>query len=320
MGRGAGGAAVSRRRSALRNRVEYGAYLLGRALAHRAGPRVLARVGGTVGDLYLATGRRRREILEFNLRLAFPGMTPADRKRLGREVARHFGRVLLDGLRLQKATPETLLAQVDVVGRKHLDAALERGRGVFLLSAHIGSWEVAALTAGLLVPQGFAVVNRPLDNPLLEAELARFRALFGNRALGKENVTREMLRQLRRGGAVGILIDQRTLKEEGVLVPFFGHPAWTHPVLGKLALRTAAPVVPIWGLWEGPGRYTVRFDPPTFPDELPEPERDEVALTARFTAQIEAVIREHPAQWLWFHDRWRSLRLGEEEAPPPTRS
>jgi len=269
-------------------------------------------VGAAAGDLYLATGRRRREILEFNLRLAWPGMDPEERSRLGREVARHFGRVLLDGLRLQRATPGSLLEQVEIVGREHLEDALARGRGVFLLSAHLGSWEVAALTAGLLVPGGFAVVNRPLDNPLLEGELARFRALFGNRALGKENVTRDMLRQLKRGGAVGILIDQRTLKEEGVLVPFFGHPAWTHPVLGKLALRTRAPVVPIWGLWRGPGRYTVRFDPPTVVEELPEEEREVVALTARFTRQIEEVIREHPSQWLWFHDRWRSIRRGEE--------
>ncbi len=310
---------MSRGRSALRNRVEYAAYRAARALAHRAGPRVLARVGAWVGDLYLATGRRRREILEFNLRLAFPEWSPREREALGRAVARHFGRVLLDGLRLQRATPESLLAQVEVRGREHLESALAAGRGVFLLSAHIGSWEVAALTAGLLVPGGFAVVNRPLDNPLLEAELGRFRALFGNRALGKESVTRDMLRQLRRGGAVGILIDQRTLQEEGVLVPFFGHPAWTHPVLGKLALRTGAPVVPVWGLWRGPGRYTVRFDPPTVADELPAGERDPVALTARFTTLIEAVIREHPSQWLWFHDRWRSLRLeGEARGAPET--
>lgn len=302
---------MSRRRSPLRNRAEYGAYLAARSLAHHAGPRLLARTGAAIGGLYLRTGRRRREILEFNLRLAFPELDETGRAELGRNVARHFGRALLDGLRLGRATPEELLRDVQVAGRENLERGLAAGSGVFILSAHIGAWEVAALTAGLLVPGGIAVVNRPLDNPLLEAELDRFRALFGNRAMGKENVTRAMLRELRRGGVVGILIDQRTLKEEGVQVPFFGHPAWTHPALARLCVRTGSPVVPIWGLWDAPGRYTVRFDEPVFPNELPETERAEAPLTARFTRMIENVIRERPEQWLWFHDRWRDIRLGQ---------
>ena len=300
---------MSRRRSALRNRAEYGAYLAARFLARHAGPRLTACVGAALGDLYRVTGRRRREILEFNLSLAFPQLDAIRRARLERDVARHFGRVTLDALRLTKATPEQLLSEVDIEGRGNLEAGLARGKGVFLLSCHIGSWEVAALVAGLIIPAGFAVVNRPLDNPLLEEELERLRGLFGNRALGKESITRELLRQLRRGGAVGILIDQRTLEDEGVQVPFFGHPAWTHPALARLCLRTGAPIVPIWGLWDAPGRYTVRFDAPVFPDQLDPGERNEVDLTARLTQLIEDVIRERPAQWLWYHDRWRELRL-----------
>lgn len=302
---------MSRPRSALRNRVEYAGYVAARALARIAGPRMVARLGGGLGRLYHRVGRRRRAILDFNLRLAFPELDEAARRSLGLDVARHFGRVTLDALRIQRLSPAELLADVEVVGKDNLERALEMGKGVFLLSAHIGSWEVAALVAGLLIPAGFAVVNRPLDNDLLEAELERLRGLFGNRALGKQNITRSMLKQLRRGGAVGILIDQRVLEDEGVQVPFFGHPAWTHPVLARFAARTEAPVVPIWGLWDGPGKYTVRFDEPLIPGELAEAERDEVFLTARLTEITEGVIREHPEQWLWYHDRWRQLRLAD---------
>ncbi len=300
-------------RSPLRNRVEYAAYLAGRTIALGAGPRAVAAVGSWLGTVYHRLGRSRREILEFNLRLAYPEKPESWRRELGLDVARHFGRVTLDALRIQRLDPERFLQGIQITGREHLDRALGEGKGVFLLSAHIGSWEVAALAAGLIIPGGFAVVNRPLDNPLLEAELGRLRGLYGNRALGKRNISRAMLRQLRGGGAVGILIDQRSLQEEGVLVPFFGHPAWTHPVLARLTVRTGAPVVPIWGLWEGPGRYTVRFDEPLFPETLDEAGRDEVALTARLLGIIEGVIRERPEQWLWYHDRWRHLRLAEHE-------
>ncbi len=295
-------------RSRLRNRGEYLAYLGARWLAHRLGPVTLARLGTLVGDLYLISGRRRRKIIDFNLKLAFPELDQRGQRRLARKVARHFGRVSLDALRVQRLGPEELLREVRVAGRENLREALGREQGLFLLSAHIGSWEVAALVAGLLIPQGFAMVNRPLDNPLLETELARLRGHFGNRALGKESVTRDMLRQLRAGGGLGILIDQRTLESDGVEVPFFGQPAWTHAGLGRLVARTGAPVVPIWGLWDGPGRYTVRFDPPLLGEEIASDQRDVVSLTARFTAIIEQVIRERPEQWLWFHDRWRQLR------------
>jgi KDO2-lipid IV(A) lauroyltransferase len=295
----------SRPRSALRNRFEYSAFLFARAVAHALPPATLARLGSLAGRLYLIFGRSRRKVLRFNLGLALPDLDAGERRRLERGVARHFGRVLLDALRLQRLTPEELLEEVTIEGKEHLDQALEMGRGVFLLSAHIGSWEVAALIAGLLVPGGFAVVNRPLDNPLLEAELERLRGLYGNRSLGKRNVVRGMLQQLKAGGAVGILIDQRARSEADIYVPFFGRPSRTHPILGRLARRTEAPVVPIWGLWDGPARYIVRFDPPLLLEDVAEEERDEVALTARYVAVTEAVIRQRPEQWLWYHDRWR---------------
>ena len=305
-----GGWDLTRIRPGWRNRLEFAAYRAMRSLAAASGPRLLGRLGEWLGLLYRGLGRRRREILRFNLELAFPDLGETRRRDLARRVARHFGRVSLDALRLQRLTPEELRREALVEGESHLREALARDRGVFVLSAHIGSWEVAALMAGLLLPDGLAVVNRPLDNPLLEAELADFRSLFGNHALGKMKIMRAMLPRLKKGGAVGILIDQRTLQHEGVQVPFFAQPAWTHPGLARLSLRLSVPIVPLWGLWEGPGRYLVRFDPPLYPEELEEHEREEVALTARLTGLIEAVIRERPEQWLWYHDRWRDLRHG----------
>lgn len=302
---------MSKNRSALRNHVEFAAFRMARGLTGLLSPAGLAKVGDVLGNFYSLLGGRRRRIIDFNLGLAFPEMSDDERRALARAVTRHFARSALDAIRLQRLRPEELLAAVDISGIENLENALALGRGAFFLTAHIGSWEVAALVTGLEVGAGLAVVNRPLDNPLLEIELDRLRRLYGNRVFGKRNVLREMLAQLKKGGGVGILIDQRVREEQGVEVPFFGHPAWTHPVLARMGRKTRAPVVPTFALRDTPGRYRLRYETPVVVDDLPEPQLDDVALTTRYMAILEAAIRANPDQWLWYHDRWKQLRLAE---------
>jgi len=298
-------------RSSLRNRLEYGAYVLARAVARALGAGALARVGSALGAVYAVVGRRRTRILRFNLSHALPEQPEHRRRRLERAVARHFGVVSLDALRIRTLSPEELLREVTVVGREHLDAAHERGQGVFLLSAHIGSWEVAALITGLKMEAGLSVINRPLDNPLLERELDRLRKLYGNHVFGKHNIAREMLSRLRTGGGVGILIDQRVHESQGVEVPFFGHPAWTHPILARVVRKTSAAVVPTFALYEKPGFYSLRYGEPMVIDGLTDAELEDVPLTTRYMKVLEEAISERPEQWLWYHDRWKQLRLAQ---------
>lgn len=298
---------MSRERSALRNRIEFAVFRFARTMVGLLSPAAAARLGGVVGSLFYLVARRRRRIIDFNLALAFPDTGPRERRELAREVSRHFGRVALDAVRVQRLSPDRLRAEVTVEGEAHLHAALGSGRGVFLLSAHLGSWEVAALIAGLMIPGGIAVIHRPLDNPLLDAELERLRATFGNRALGKANISREVLQTIKRGGVIGILIDQRP-RGIDLEVPLFGHPARTHPILARFVRKTGAPVVPTFAYWDGPARYTVSFGEPIDPAALPPAELEDGPLTARFMAVTEAAIRRRPEQWLWYHDRWRQLR------------
>jgi KDO2-lipid IV(A) lauroyltransferase len=305
---------MSKQRSALRNRAEYAAFRAARGLAGLLPPAALARVGDALGTIYSLTGGRRRQIIDFNLALAYPEATGDERRRLARAVTRHFARAALDAIRLQRLRPEELLAAVEISGLEHLRRAIAGGRGAFFLTAHLGSWEVAALATGLQLASGLAVVNRPLDNPLLEVELDRLRRLYGNHVFGKHSIAREMLAQLKRGGGVGILIDQRVREEQGIEVPFFGHPAWTHPILARVVRKTGAPVVPTFAICERPGRYSLRYEAPVLVEELPAAEREDVPLTARFMAILEAAIRERPEQWLWYHDRWKQLRLATAAA------
>jgi len=307
------GGVVSKNRSALRNHLEFSAFRVARGLSGLLSPSALARVGDVVGNIYSLTGGRRREIIDFNLALAFPEKTDAERRQLARAVTRHFGRSGLDAIRIQRLRPEELLAVVEIEGWEHVEHALSYGRGVFFLTAHIGSWEVAALVTGLKVEAGLSVVNRPLDNPLLEIELDQLRKLYGNHVFGKHNILREMLTQLKKGGGVGILIDQRVGEDQGVEVPFFGHSAWTHPILARVARKTGAPVVPVFALREAPGRYSLHYEEPLMVEDLTETESEDVPLTARYMAVLEAAIRENPDQWLWYHDRWKQLRLSTQK-------
>ena len=305
---------MSRPRSDFRNRAEYGAYRAVRALAGSLGPRSLASLGAGVGRLFLATGSRRREILRFNLALAYPEKSEREREALGLEVARHFGRVALDTLRLQRVSPEEFLSSLEVRGEEHVYAAAERGRGSLLLTAHLGMWEVAGLAAGLLLPNDLLVVNRPLDNPLLERDVVAFRRRFGTEPLGKRNIIRAILQHLKGGHSVGFLVDQRVDPSVGVEVPFFGHPAWTHPIIARIVRKTMAPVVPVFSLWEGPGRYSMTCLDPIYPDTLSAEELGDVPMTSRFSSITEEAIRRRPEQWLWYHDRWRNIRLESQKS------
>lgn len=292
-------------RSDFRNYFELAVYRLARATVGRGGPGVIDPVGTFIGGLYHRLSRRRREIILFNLGLAYPELSAEERERLALRVAQHFGRALLGTLRLQRMTPEKLARLVTVEGREYLDAVSEGDRGTFFLTAHLGAWEVAALYVGLTLPSGLGIVHRPLDNPFLEAELEKFRRQFGNRTLGKEAALRSMLGDLKAGRSVGILVDQKTSALDfGINVPFFGHPAKTHTVLARVVLKTGTPVIPCFVYAEPGGRFTFCLGPP-----IPvEPGDDVTSLTARYTAVTEEAIRQRPEQWLWYHDRWRDLR------------
>ena len=109
------------------------------------------------------------------------------------------------------------------------------------------------------------------------------------------------------GSRLGILIDQRVRRDDGILVPFFGRDAVTTPVLARLSMRTGAPVVPIFGFMEAGGRWRIAFREPIGPEsESGADEARAAALTARYLAVVEHEIRQRPAEWLWLHDRWKA--------------
>jgi KDO2-lipid IV(A) lauroyltransferase len=287
----------------LRHRLEYAAFWpfarLLRLLPHAASRALGGAVGGAAGRL----DRRRRRIGRANLAAALPELPAREREAILERCFRHFGAVFADALSAARFDAVELCHRVTLAGIEHLVAAEDQGRGVIVLSAHFGNWEVVpplvALARGPM-----ASVGRPADNPWVEREIQVLRGRLGNRAVPKRGAVRELFRLLAGGGRVGLLIDQRVRAEEGIDVPFFGRPAWTSPIVARLALRTGAAIVPAFGDHLPGGRYRVEFLP-----ALAARGVDDAAttfeLTRRCLAVCEQVVRRAPERWLWLHDRWK---------------
>jgi Kdo2-lipid IVA lauroyltransferase/acyltransferase len=262
-------------------------------------------LGRRLGDLVYVILPRRRHIALANLGRAYPELPVPERRRLARRAAQHLGMTIVEIPRLLSAPVEATLARIQLDGVEHLDAAMTAHGRALVLTAHLGNWEVLC-AAHRLTRYDLSVVVRPLDTPWLDAVAERLRRRAGVEVIDKRGALRPVLEALRRGRMVGILLDQNAARREGVFVDFFGHPASTSRSIALLALRTGAPVVPIFAHRRRDGGHRVVVRPRLAVPTSNDPEVAVVELTARCNMEIERAIRETPEQWLWSHDRWRT--------------
>ena len=301
------------RRSPLRDRAELALFQLGDT-ALRALPRgAREKLGRSLGRFYLRVVPSRRRILFENLSRAFPEKTAEEIAAIGYASAEWIGAAFVDFLEVSRLPAETVRERIRIAGGENFEKARARGKGVFLLSAHIGGWELGAIRAGL-VSEPIAPVVRPLDNALLERELAARRTRLGNRIIAKRDAARDILKAMSAGETVAILVDQNVLAREAVFVPFFGRLAATTPALALFQLKTDAAVVPVFTWPEGNGRYRLEFETPILAEEFRHlPREDAVrSATARYMEVTEAAVRRAPDVWLWMHDRWRTRPVDQE--------
>ena len=224
-----------------------------------------------------------------------------------REVFVHLAKNAIDVMRLGSNTKEALDRIVAAEGLEHLDRASEEGKGIILLSGHIGNWE---LLGAYLALKGYplSVVGRSLNNRRLDRLLVAHRERFGLRNIARGKATRQILRALRRGEMVGFLMDQDT-KIAGTFVDFFGRPAYTPTGPVTLALKLGTPIVPVAIHREQDDTYHLVVRPPIELARTDDGTEDERINTAICSKILEDFIREHPAQWVWMHSRWKTKPL-----------
>jgi KDO2-lipid IV(A) lauroyltransferase len=295
----------------MRHRIEYAlAWCVVKTIG--ALPRPVARlIGITLGQIiYLLHGKLRR-VGMCNLALAFPDKAAGERRKIVRRVFTSLGRQFAEVCLFPTYTSENVSRIVGYDGYENFDRASQRGKGVLFLTGHIGGWELSAF-AHSLYGHPLHFVMRSLDNPYLDAFVRRYRTMHGNTPILKDNPTRELLRAMKAGATVGILIDTNMTPPEGVFVDFFGIPACTASGLARIALRTDAAVVPGFTVWDPVLRkYRLRFEPPVVLIRTGNNDADIVANTALFTKVIEDVVRRYPDQWLWVHRRWKTRPPGQ---------
>ena len=268
--------------------------------------RAARSLGRRLGLLFFRLSPRHRRIALANIASAFGDrLDERGRWALARASFSHLGAIAADAplFRRHLRAPRGQVASVE--GAEHLRAAAAHGRGVLVFSGHYGHWELVALLQPQLgVPM--TMVVSPMRNPWFDRYFARLRSLSGNIVLSKRNAARSILRALREGRGVAILIDQNVRGEGGIFVDFFGRAASTTPALATLALRSGAPMVPVFSRFLPDGRLAITYHPPILPAGSGAVESDVLGMTQACTAILEAEIRAHPECWLWMHDRWRT--------------
>lgn len=298
-----------RKKNALLQRVEYAAYRGVSALVRSASEETVARWGTRLGALAERVLGKRNRVALRNLRAAFPQKSDSELKTILRECWRHFGREALGYLRVHTLPVEEIAARCPIINEHYLAEAIADGNGVILMSGHYGGWEIAGLVITLKLSHVLTVA-RPLDNELLEADLARLRERTGAEVVDRRRAARALMKTLAGGGVIILLPDQAVQPKEGVLVPFLGRPAWTTPTPAKMALRAGSTIVFGFCIPDGT-RHRLELEEPIRMDRLSEDERDPVALTKRFNDVISARIAARPELWLWMHDRWKGTGEGE---------
>jgi Kdo2-lipid IVA lauroyltransferase/acyltransferase len=276
-------------------------------------PRSVARaVGSAIGALAFSVMGRLRRVGVRNLELALPEMNSSDREATLRSEYRNLGLLLAEFCKMPDYTAEAASRFIRYEGLENFLAARERGKGVLVLTGHLGAWELSSFYHSLMgMPMGMVI--RRLDNPLVDAFVNRIRCLHGNRVIHKDDFARGLIASMRAGETVGILMDTNMTPPQGVFVPFFGVLACTASGMARIAAKTGAAVVPGFLLWEqSEQKYVLHFGEELDVIRTGDAEQDALANTALFTAAIERYIRQYPEQWLWLHRRWKTRPPGEE--------
>lgn len=258
---------------------------------------------------------RRTYVLE-TLARCFPEKSSRECKEIYFDLCRHQATNLMELMRFAGGKDAELAGILDVHGEEIVKEALTRGKGVLILIAHFGNYDLMGLYASKLFGYPLTIITKTLKNAKLNELWWELRRKAGVTEIPAHKAYRPCVRALQKNGLVGFMLDQNRPTPQGVFVDFFGKSASTTPGLAFMSAQTGAPVVPVFMRRTPEGRHVLEARPLLEP---PADRKEEtlLAFTATCTRIIEDEIRQYPSQWLWFHKRWKSRPAGEGAAAIP---
>jgi KDO2-lipid IV(A) lauroyltransferase len=264
--------------------------------------------------LFYAWGSRRRiaidnieksEVKPAPLRGARPGSQKSEVRSIARETFKNLGKSLVEIIKIFYGLGKKIIDSVDIEGIENFNQAKSKGKGVLFLTGHCGNWELMAIATSVKL-LSTAIVARPINNPYINKFIQNVRQRYGNRVIYKQRALKPIIQILRNNGCVGILMDQAVIPDEGYVIDFLGRDAWTTKMPSLIARKTGAAVLPVF-IHRTDGGHRIKIYPEI---ELPGSNNREDAVkedTVKFSGFIEKYIREHPAEWLWIHRRWKRV-------------
>lgn len=261
-------------------------------------------VGKIVGRLLGTILFSRTHIAQGNLRASLPELCQEGIHKIAQGCWENFGMNLVEFSKIRQMSKEDFFSFVTVKGLDYLENSYREGRGAIVLTAHYGSWELAAQ---LFPFSGFrtAAIARRIKNPYVNDFVNRVRQTNGSQILLARNAFRESVRYLKNGKLLAMLIDQKII-EGGIQAPFLGRPAYTTSLPAILAFRYSVPIHPTH-CWREGEKIVVHIAPPMDFSDLFQKENKIYEATLRMNRVIEDWVKERPEMWFWVHNRWKGM-------------
>jgi KDO2-lipid IV(A) lauroyltransferase len=266
---------------------------------------------GRLVALVMPSERRRAEQ---NVRAALgTQLSTAECRRISRDCFVMFGRSGFDAVRMRSSYAGEIKPSITVRGEEHFRTAYERGRGIIAFTGHIGNFE---LLAAYCAQSGYktAVIARQLWDKRIDNLVVTNRRAMDIVNIPTSSSPKVFLRYLNDGYAIGCLIDSHSFRVTGEMIPFFHKPARVPIGPTRIGLAAGAAFVPLFCLSYPGGKYEIVFGEEIVPESYDRSRENIYRLTCKMTKVIENMIRDHPEQWFWMHNRWKSGYLpGEKE-------
>ncbi len=264
----------------------------------------IVKVGNILGGLAYLIDARHRRIARCNLKFTHPQWSEDHIRKLTLGIFQNMGITVLEICQMTCFSKENILQKVRIRGKENLLNTIKSPKGVIMISAHIGNWEMCHLFLSSYIHKSQVVVTKKQPY-IIERIIHKLRTSTGNTMINKKGAMTKLVRTLRKGKMIGLLIDQATSRTEGVDVTFFGRNTYATHAASLLAARYNCPVLPVYCIRESDAELTVIVEPPLQLHKTDDVHSNLHTNTQIMTDSVEKMISLYPKQWLWVYKRWK---------------